>query len=673
VVVAAAVGFGEPSAMADPAAQITELVSSSLNASNTPAEIAPGADGHLWFSDDGATKAIGRIDPSTGQVTEFSSGLNTGSFPFGIATGADGNVWFADQGSTKAIGRIDPSNGQVTEFSSGLNTGSHPAEITTGADGNLWFTDQGTTGAIGRAIPSTGQIKEFSSGLITGSTPTGITTGADGDLWFADEVGAIGRINPSTGEITEFTSGLKAGSMPAEIAPGPDGNLWFTDRGSTRAIGRIIPSSGQITEFTSGLNMGNFPVAIAPGTDGNLWFTDEGSTRAIGRIIPSSGQITEFTSGLNAGSVPAEIAPAADGNLWFTDDGSNRDRADRDRRPCGGCIAAGRFGFRAGGNDGVLPDHLFELGGCGAVDFAVLVRCLPLGSRRGADRGPERPDLYAVNRGCGPPAGLLLDRHIPAAFPGHNLGEQLARYRPTRGSSTGAEPARVGFSGPSGDAERVETLAEKLLARGARGTPPVRESERDQHAPAGLHAAGHAHDPLHAQHGGDGHVQDHWHSRGPQGRRPMRQADQPQRQPQDVRASRDSPWIDHPGEQGRRQHPNPPLQARPRQLRACRHTNRRRRPTRSIQEHSLTSDAPGLDADPARRQRVAPLEPIARSGPSGRQPDGYASTVQRGLPGSLERAREELSAIEPGLRQRGLARGVASARPGTHKSWASVR
>jgi hypothetical protein len=40
----------------------------------------------------------------SGQITEFS--LNGGSFPSDIAPGADGNLWFTDQSGIPAIGRI---------------------------------------------------------------------------------------------------------------------------------------------------------------------------------------------------------------------------------------------------------------------------------------------------------------------------------------------------------------------------------------------------------------------------------------------------------------------------------------------------------------------------------------------------------------------------------------
>ena len=301
-------------ALAAPAGAITEF---SAGLSGEPATIVPGAEGNLWFSQEGAAHGVGLITPS-GAITEFSAGLNPGSKPRSIALGPEGDLWFTDAGTTPAIGRITPG-GAITEFSPGLNPGSEPLEIGPGPDGNLWFTDKGTTHAIGRITPS-GVIIEFSAGLNEGTEPRTVAPGPDGNVWFTDagKTHAIGRITPS-GVITEFSAGLDPHSVPWGIAPGPDGNLWFTDLGLPRAIGRITPS-GVITEFDEGLNQSDAPGWIAPGPDGNLWFTQPG-VPGVGRITPS-GVITEFSAGLNAKSAPLGIAPGPDGNMWFADEGT---------------------------------------------------------------------------------------------------------------------------------------------------------------------------------------------------------------------------------------------------------------------------------------------------------------------------------------------------------------
>jgi streptogramin lyase len=83
----------------------------------------------------GSATATPALGAPLGQITEFAGGLNSGSNPIGLATGADGNLWFSDEGSTTAIGRVTPS-GTITEFSGGLNAGSDPQGMVEGPDGN---------------------------------------------------------------------------------------------------------------------------------------------------------------------------------------------------------------------------------------------------------------------------------------------------------------------------------------------------------------------------------------------------------------------------------------------------------------------------------------------------------------------------------------------------------
>ena len=62
---------------------------------------------YVWFTDDGATKAIGRIDPKTGAVTESSQGLVVDSKPIGILVSKN-VLWFTDRlKNSPKIGRLE--------------------------------------------------------------------------------------------------------------------------------------------------------------------------------------------------------------------------------------------------------------------------------------------------------------------------------------------------------------------------------------------------------------------------------------------------------------------------------------------------------------------------------------------------------------------------------------
>ncbi len=278
-------------------------------AASGPQSIVAGADGNLWFTEEGReslVNQIGRITPA-GAVTEFS--IPTAySFPWSIAAGPDGNLWFTEdkEGYPSNIGRITTA-GVVTLFPI---PAFFAGGIAAGPDGNLWFTEGANQ--IGRIT---------TAGVITGAFPIPtadggplfIVAGPDGNLWFTEaDANQIARIT-TAGVVTEFPI-LTARSRPQGIAAGPDGNLWFTELAANQ-IGRITPG-GVITEFPTSSE----PFGIAAGADGNLWFT-EGASQ-IGRIT-TAGVITEFPT-TTASSGPYGIAAGPDGNLWFTEYGASQ-------------------------------------------------------------------------------------------------------------------------------------------------------------------------------------------------------------------------------------------------------------------------------------------------------------------------------------------------------------
>lgn len=311
---ALAVAFSASFAGAAPVGDLAEF-GVGLNAGSVPFRIVSGADGNLWFSDQGPTKALGRITTS-GVITEPVT-LPAGSVPRQVRVGADGNVWFTDTNpAAPLIGRIN-ADGSVTTFP--LPAGSNPNAFAVGDDDALWITDRGASPAI-RRLTTDGQLATFRVGLNPGATPNGIAPGPDGALWFTDQgvTKAIGRI-ALDGTITERSAGLNAGSNPAAISPAADGNMYFTDQGTTKAIGKIALPAGTITETSLASNSN--PQEITPGADGHLWFTDRGATKQLGDLAPD-GTITLHPQGVPPTSSPGGVRTGPDGNLWFVDNGA---------------------------------------------------------------------------------------------------------------------------------------------------------------------------------------------------------------------------------------------------------------------------------------------------------------------------------------------------------------
>ncbi len=66
-----------------------------------PANIMSAPDGNMWFTEVMGNK-VAKLDPATGQITEYS----TGGYPGGIMLGPDNNLWFVALMSN-TIGRIE--------------------------------------------------------------------------------------------------------------------------------------------------------------------------------------------------------------------------------------------------------------------------------------------------------------------------------------------------------------------------------------------------------------------------------------------------------------------------------------------------------------------------------------------------------------------------------------
>jgi hypothetical protein len=162
--------------------------------------------------------------------------------PAWIAPGPDGNLWFTNDNSGNYIGRVTPG-GKVTAFPV-LTPSANPDTIVRGPDGAMWYTLRNGN-KIGRITPS-GQITEFPVPSPF-SGPRGIAPGPDGALWFTEfNGGRIGRIT-TAGAITEYP--IPGGGLPVSIVRGPDGNMWFTAP-SLDSLGRITPA-GAITLFNA--------------------------------------------------------------------------------------------------------------------------------------------------------------------------------------------------------------------------------------------------------------------------------------------------------------------------------------------------------------------------------------------------------------------------------------
>ncbi len=234
-----------------------------------------------------------------------------------------GNVWYAEQGAGY-VGRLDPTTGQTTQFPSQTADGKRQ-----GAQA-LWFDQRGglwlsvpSGGWIGRLDPAIGQISAYrvperAAGVKM--TPYDLALAPDGRVWFGClDGGAVGDLNRATGKVTLHPLKDPSARVYA-IAPDSAGRVWFTEL-STPRIGYVDAKTGAVREIDVPTALGKPETLYGIAADGknNVWFSSYG-THAIIRYTPGEGVFTFFKLPIGK-DAPYELTFDQQGRLWFTTQG----------------------------------------------------------------------------------------------------------------------------------------------------------------------------------------------------------------------------------------------------------------------------------------------------------------------------------------------------------------
>ena len=257
-------------------AAVTEVVEFPVTPGSHPHDVAPAADGSVWYSGQG-NGTLGRLDPSTGEVTEIP--LGTGSAPHGVIVGPDGSPWLTDSG-LNALVKVDAGTGEVVTFAlPGANVYLNTAVFDGG--GTLWFTGQ--AGVYGSLDPATGELEVFEAP--EGRGPYGITATPTDEVFYASLAGShIARINPVDGS-AEVIEPPTAAQGSRRVWSDSKGTIWVSEWEAGQ-VGAYDPSTRSWQEWSL---PGEGPSAYAVYVDetDRVWLTDFTGKGAIVRFDPA--------------------------------------------------------------------------------------------------------------------------------------------------------------------------------------------------------------------------------------------------------------------------------------------------------------------------------------------------------------------------------------------------
>ncbi len=224
---------------------ITEF-SAGLNQMSVPDDIALGPDGNLWV-EQSTPGGVARITPS-GQITETTKGLNPGAGADGdqLVTGADGNLWFDDNGTTRAIAQVAlqlPPSASTGAASLITNTGARIAGTVTPLGSPATVTIRyGTTSAL-TSSASARTVPAGTDPIAIGVTLPKLTPGTT----YSYEVVAKNPFGTATGKVATFKT---IGTAPSTSVTGAFGNQNLTFTTPPSGICLAASSSAKLT-FTS--------------------------------------------------------------------------------------------------------------------------------------------------------------------------------------------------------------------------------------------------------------------------------------------------------------------------------------------------------------------------------------------------------------------------------------
>ena len=246
----------------------------------SPHDVAGDSKGNIWWTSH-KTRYIGKLDPRTGQITEYALPLTTGALPGTHRVTVDKNdiVWLSENWAHH-LTRFDPKTEQFTQMKIESRTPINSpgfGNFSISPDGIVWSAESGQSqnGALIKIDPSSGTanvVGQYPFKYVKGTYDNIISM--DGKYWAggspAGEGNSIEYFDISSEKMQEFSTGARM-STPARGGFDPYGNPWFGGRGG--ALVELDVKAGHMREFYPPIPYAPFArfYEAMPDKNGEVW------------------------------------------------------------------------------------------------------------------------------------------------------------------------------------------------------------------------------------------------------------------------------------------------------------------------------------------------------------------------------------------------------------------
>lgn len=266
-----------------------------------PHDVVVDPDGMVWYSHFGE-QFLSRLDPRTGQVTDFAIPVQKPDHPKGtldLEVDHDGALWIGLMYQS-GIARFDRATGTFRifripdEWQTDATQQSHFSVAGDTADGKVWVKNSDRSQVL-RLDLKTGQYENLGSYKIPGTGRPigiyGIYADHENNAYILEfGHGGIGKIDAQTGKLSFYPTPTPFARARRGRVDAHD-RLWFAEFGANR-VGMFDPATQTITEWKKPLPW-EAPYDVVADRFGKVWEVNESSDR-LGRLDPATGTWTNY-------------------------------------------------------------------------------------------------------------------------------------------------------------------------------------------------------------------------------------------------------------------------------------------------------------------------------------------------------------------------------------------